>query len=527
MLRPEDVGDELGRVVLRLLDGESPDAVPLRQVAPRTTLDWRELRRLRIDEARLPPDAVLVNRDPSLLERHPGLVLATAGVVLLQAALIAWLAIEQRRRRRTEVQLAGRLRFEAMIHEVSERLANIPPDRLDEQMPDVLRTLGKALDVDRCSLRRLVPERRTFTLVARWCRSGSGVGVDQEVLVEGSLKEIERVAHGETVAVRDVTELPLPPPMAEVARRQAIRGILGVPIRIDGRTVAVLVLGTHAPRDWPADEIGMIRPVAEIVGTALVRQQQEREARQHRDTLSHLDRVSVLGELATSLAHELNQPLGAILANAEAARLLLAADPPRLDDLKAALDDIVSDDERAGQIIRNMRAMIRRHPPTTEPVDVREAVAGAVRLVQQDALLRRCRIEVQHEGGLHTVLCDRIQLQQVVLNLLGNALDACCDPPAMGQLITVETRALGHDTVTLAVRDRGPGLGPEIAGRMFEPFFSTKQAGLGVGLTICRSIVETYGGWITAENAEGGGARFTVHLPAGSAHEAAADPVTA
>jgi C4-dicarboxylate-specific signal transduction histidine kinase len=520
MLSPERVGEELGRMVSRVLAGEDPDRIPLQHVAPRVELDWREMQRLGIPESRVPAGVTIVNREPSLFARNPGLVLVTMGVVLIQAALIAWLAIEQRRRRRTEAQLAEGLRFEAMIHEVSERLANIPPVRLDEQMPDVLRTLGKALDVDRCSLRRYVPERRTFTVAARWCRSGSTVGIDEETMVDGTvdgtLEQIERVAQGETVAVRDVVDLPLPPSMAEVARRHDVRGLLGVPIRIDGRTVAVLVLGTRAPRTWSPHEITALRPVAEIVGAALVRQQQEREAREHRDTLSHLDRVAVLGELASSLAHELNQPLGAILANAEAARLMLAAQPPRLQDLRAALDDIVSDDERAGQIIRNMRAMIRRRPPTTEPVDVREAVTGAVRLVQQDALLRRCHIEVAHATSPLTVLCDRVQLQQVVLNLLGNAIDASCDGSAAGQVITVETRPAGSEAVTLSVRDRGPGLGAEVIGRMFDPFYSTKASGLGVGLTICRSIVEAYGGSITAENAEGGGARFTVRLPAGA-----------
>jgi C4-dicarboxylate-specific signal transduction histidine kinase len=521
MLSPERVGDELGRLVSRVLAGEDPDRIPLQHIAPRIELDWRELRRLGIPESRVPAAVTIVNREPSLLARNPGLVLVTMGVVLIQAALIAWLAIEQRRRRRTEAQLAERLRFEAMIHEVSERLANMPPDRLDELMPDVLRTLGKALGVDRCSLRRYVPERRSFSMVARWCRSGASVGVDQEMTAECTLEENERLARGETVAVRDIVDLPLSPPMAEIVRRQDVRGLLAVPIRLDGRTGALLVLGTRAPRTWSPHEITALRPVAEIVGTALVRQQQERDAREHRETLSHLDRVAVLGELASSLAHELNQPLGAILANAEAARLLLAANPPRLQDLEAALDDIVSDDERAGQIIRNMRAMIRRRPPTTEPVDLREAVVGAVRLVRQDALLRRCRIEVDHEGSPLTVLCDSIQLQQVVLNLLGNALDASCDAPGGGQVIRVETRASGHDTVTLSVRDHGPGLEPEIVNRMFEPFFSTKSSGLGVGLAICRSIVETYGGAITAENAEGGGARVTVRLPAGAAPAAA------
>jgi len=229
--------------------------------------------------------------------------------------------------------------------------------------------------------------------------------------------------------------------------------------------------------------------------------------------LAHLDRVAAMSELATSIAHELNQPLAAILSNAQAARRLLQKSPPDVAEALAALNDIVDDDRRAGTIIQRMRAMLKKGTPSTAALDL-NALAGEVsRLVGNDALLRGAVLRLDLAPGLPRVRGDGIQLQQVLLNLVVNALDAVAARPAGGRLVVVRTRSEGQDRVVLSVEDSGRGIAPADMERVFEAFYTTKAEGLGVGLAISRSIVEAHGGRLWPENNPGEGATFRCALP--------------
>jgi signal transduction histidine kinase len=229
--------------------------------------------------------------------------------------------------------------------------------------------------------------------------------------------------------------------------------------------------------------------------------------------LAHLNRVAAMTELATSIAHELNQPLAAILSNAQAARRLLQKSPPDVAEALAALGDIVDDDRRAGTIIQRMRAMLKKGTPSTAALDL-NALAGEVsRLVGNDALLRGAVLRLDLAPGLPRVRGDGIQLQQVLLNLVVNALDAVAARPAGGRLVVVRTRSEGQDRVMLSVEDSGRGIAPADMERVFEAFYTTKAEGLGVGLAISRSIVEAHGGRLWPENNPGEGATFRCALP--------------
>lgn len=229
--------------------------------------------------------------------------------------------------------------------------------------------------------------------------------------------------------------------------------------------------------------------------------------------LAHLNRVAAMTELATSIAHELNQPLAAILSNAQAARRLLQKIPPNVAEAIAALGDIVDDDRRAGTIIQRMRAMLKKDAPRAGAQDLNALAGEVARLVGNEALLRGAVLRLELEPRLPRVRGDGIQLQQVLLNLVVNALDAVADRPAGGRLVVVRTSCEGKDRVVLSTEDSGKGIAPEDRERVFEAFYTTKAEGLGVGLAISRTIVEAHGGRLWAESNPGAGATFRCALP--------------
>jgi C4-dicarboxylate-specific signal transduction histidine kinase len=237
------------------------------------------------------------------------------------------------------------------------------------------------------------------------------------------------------------------------------------------------------------------------------------EALQRRDDeLAHATRLAAAGELSASIAHEISQPLGAILSNADAAEILLERPQVPLDELRSILADIRADNLRAHQVIRRLRALLERHETERRPVDLDAVAADALGLVADEARRRRTALVAKPSAMRAGVLGDRVQLQQVLLNLLLNAMDASMCVPAGQREVQVETMA-GDDEVVLRVSDRGAGFGAHPAEDLFTSFFSTKPGGLGLGLSIARSIVAAHQGSIAAEPRPGGGAVFTLRLP--------------
>jgi signal transduction histidine kinase/GAF domain-containing protein len=241
------------------------------------------------------------------------------------------------------------------------------------------------------------------------------------------------------------------------------------------------------------------------------RKKTESENAQHRQTAWHLNRVAALGELTASLAHEINQPLAAILNSAEAAAALLNRQCPDIRETLEAVKDIIDDDKRAGAVIQRMRSMLRRAHERTQSVDLNATVNETLRLVVNEARLRHVTLHHIPAPDLPPVIADSTQLQQVILNLITNGIEAAEMMPNQRQ---VEIRSTGgaDGIQLLEVQDSGPGIRPEMLSKIFEPFYTSKREGLGLGLSICRSIVESVGGKIGAESLPAGGAVFRVSL---------------
>ena len=239
-----------------------------------------------------------------------------------------------------------------------------------------------------------------------------------------------------------------------------------------------------------------------------VRRRAQEEIDEQRRELAHLARVAVLGQFTGALVHELSQPLGAILTNSEAARLLLRVTPVDQDELRAIVDDIVDDDRRAGEVIQRLRGLLKRGEIRLQPVDPRGLVDEVLRLAQSEMTSRRVKAKAVVGPDVPPVLADRVQLQQVLLNLILNACEAM-NATTSESVLVVSVRAGAAGDVLFSVRDTGPGIRPDLLPRLFDPFVSTKPEGLGLGLSISRTIVEAHGGRLWAENNADGGA--TLH----------------
>jgi len=240
--------------------------------------------------------------------------------------------------------------------------------------------------------------------------------------------------------------------------------------------------------------------------------------------LAHVTRVTTLGEVTASFAHELNQPLAAIVNNANACLGLLPNRRPDLDEVRDALADIVSDAERASAIIERVRRLAKRSAPERVPLQLVDVVDDVVALAAPESLARRVAIRTDVRADLPVVLGDRVQLQQVLLNLVVNGMDAMSTVDEPERRLEIRGRPDTHDgaqAVTISVQDRGVGLDPGKMERLFEAFYTTKPHGMGMGLAISRSIIEAHGGRLWAEPNRGAGATFSFRVPAAAAHRAA------
>lgn len=243
------------------------------------------------------------------------------------------------------------------------------------------------------------------------------------------------------------------------------------------------------------------------------RRSTELELQQLQSQLAHTSRVSMMGQLASALAHELSQPLAAILRNTEAAELFLEHDPPDLDELRAILADIRHDDQRAGRVIEQLRSLLKRRAIDPQALSVNELLQDIIGLTRFEVSVRRVLLEIEAAPGLPLVMVDPVHIQQVLLNLIFNAMDAVENAPGERRKVIVKAHYLGEAGVEVAIIDGGYGIAPERFGDLFKPFFTTKPNGMGIGLSISQTIIEAHGARIWAENNVGGGATFRFTLP--------------
>ena len=263
--------------------------------------------------------------------------------------------------------------------------------------------------------------------------------------------------------------------------------------------------------------------VHEWVGAAVditERKEAALAAQRHLNQLAHVARVTTMGELAASLAHELNQPLTAILSNAQAAQRFLAANPADLGEVRDILRDIVQDNSRAGEVIRRLRELAKKGDLEVAVLDLPALVRDVVLLIHSDAVLHNVNIVLEIDPGAPQIQGDKVQLQQVILNLLLNAFQAMKDCPVNERQVTIRTELGDNHMAIIAVHDRGVGLGGDQLEKIFQPFYTTKDNGLGMGLAISRSIIEAHGGRLWAQNNPDQGATFHFTVPIGKNDEA-------
>lgn len=451
-----------------------------------------------------------------------GVVLAVERTTVLEALIVAAQAVvivgliwERQRRRASERALHQRLEFETLVSELSSSLTMLRSNDRPSVVPRWLRRLADCLEIDRASLLP-VPEA-PFPRLA------------------------ELVARNERVRFESLEKLP--PALAsdrQALHANRIEAALAIPLQLNGAVIGGLTLVNSTPRAWPEPLVERLEFVGALLARVMVRQDAHDEAPAKaapvpangtppasdagrppiQPDLARFARVRTLGGFALSLAHELNQPLSAILSNAQAARRFLASPNPPIDEVRAIIDDIDADDRRAGELIHGMRALLNNHDIEMAHVDLNHVIRDVARLVHGDCLLRRVTLVLDLETALPPIRCDRVQIEQVLLNLIVNGFDAMHDTVAVDRRMIIRSRSVDGRGV-ISVRDAGTGIPPASFERLFDQFFSTKPEGLGMGLSIARSIVSAHGGSIWATNNTDLGATFHLALPIAPKQEAA------
>lgn len=274
----------------------------------------------------------------------------------------------------------------------------------------------------------------------------------------------------------------------------------------------------YEPTLWEKYSYQIVLVVAALILQALLivaliieyrrRRRVELEFRRSMTNFAHLNRATALGELTASIAHELNQPLGAMQINAESAEKLLGAIPPAIGQAKAAVSSILRDNQRASDIIKSIRSLFRKSDPEWRPIEINAVAEEVVAFARWEAQAKGIEIGTRLADGLPPVLADRIQLEQVMLNLVMNAIEALQQVPQARRKVTVETAKSLPNNVVIAVEDSGPGIPETDVEQIFAPYYTTKTHGMGMGLSISRTIVETLGSRLVVRNLDGGGARF-------------------
>jgi signal transduction histidine kinase len=515
----EAQGRSAAGLARRVLLGERPP--PTDADSNVYMFDWRQLQLWGLDESRLPAGSVVRFHERSAWRQYWGYLAAGAGLVLIQSGLIAGLLVQRARLRRAQLALDGRLRFESLLAELSATFVALPAREVDLRIDQALQRILEELDLDRASLAEASGPAAPLSI--RHAASHEGI-VPLTGLVDADAFPWmrQRLLEGHEVCFSRPEDLP---PEAAIDRGSIMalgaRSLAAMPLKVGGQVIGALAFAkVRGEREWPAELIQRLHLVASIFASALARQRADEAARESdgrfglmREELAHALRVATLGELASALVHEVNQPLAAVLTNAQAVRRLLDGGPAERSHVLEALADIGEDAKRASQIVRGVRVMLRKEQGERGPVDVNAAFEDVISMLAEDFERKHIVVWLSLGKALPPVLGDPVQLRQVALNLLVNACEALAGVEGASREVFIESGRHGPGLLEVCVRDTGVGVKESELGRIFERFVTTKPEGLGMGLPISRSIVEAHGGQMWASNNADRGLTIHIELP--------------
>lgn len=452
---------------LRLLQGEPPHTIRLRSSETvKLAYDWRELRRWNINPDRLPPDSDVRYRMPTFWEEYKWQLIGIHALCLIEGILIFALLRGRRRLRRTQGKLRqseARLSLATNSAKVGVWSWNLQSDAIDA-----------------------TPE----------CKAMFGFAAEQSV---NFTQFLERVHPDDRPTVQRA--------VVEAMDHKAVYDTQYRIVLPNGTIRWIAARGRGQYSDDAAKEmLGVVLDITE-------RKQTEAETQRHRQELAHVSRVSIMGELSASMAHELNQPLTAILTNAQAAQRFMAAGTADMDEFREILKDIAYDTTRARDVIRHLRALVKKSEPDFAQLDIGETIRQVIGFLHGDIVARNVRVSLELASQLPPIHGDRTQLQQVIINLLLNAFDALNGNPVSERLVVVTAVQDSPQSVRVSVQDLGAGIPPDKLNIIFDPFYTTKREGMGMGLSVTRSIIESHQGRIWAENRPEQGAILYFTLP--------------
>jgi len=458
----EEQAKEAGAIAGRLLSGTSPKEIASSSVAQVPIVDWRQLRRWGVYEGLLPEGTVVKFREPAVVERYGVEIAIALAILLFQAVLIAALLWERRTRRKTATALA----------------------ESQQQMNLAARAVRLSLWI--------------------WDVSRNQVRVAQSRPNPGDMKEQIMTFDDVVAAVHPADRDTL---RRAVRRARATGEEVDVEYRIVDRDGEVRWLAARGRAEQGDSErlLGVALDITERKAAEL------REAEDQR-TLRHMTRIATVGQLSAAISHQLNQPLAAILGNAETAQKMLGREPLDIQELREICRDIVNEDQRATNVIRRLGELYKRGDVHMASIDLNQLIRETLELLDTELLIRHVMVATNLESALPQIEGGQVQLQQVILNLVLNAADAMSAIEPEARRLTIRTESSGAD-VRLYVEDNGPGIPADHLKTVFDPFWTTKPGGMGMGLAICQSIVTAHRGTIMAVNAVCG-AIFCVTLPA-------------